>query len=298
MLALVLAWVVDLAFGEPRNRLHPVAWFGSLMSRAGRGLPQLPPTAAFVGGALLWLIAIAVVVVLALGLQHWVQGLPWWASAPLLALALKPALAWRMLVDEVRAVESALDQGLEAGRARLAFLCSRDVSAFDAVQVRETAIESLAENFNDSLVAPLFWFVVAGLPGAWAWRAANTLDAMWGYRGRWEWAGKWAARADDLLGWIPARIAGVLLWRPDIDLGTLRREARLTASPNGGWPMASLALRLGLRLGKPGVYVLNGSGRAPDAASIAAAVQSGSQAAWFAVVLAVVALGLTGYARG
>jgi adenosylcobinamide-phosphate synthase len=89
-------------------------------------------------------------------------------------------------------------------------------SAMDETAVRETAIENLAENLNDSLVAPLFWFVVAGLPGAWAFRAANTLDAMWGYRGRWEWAGKCAARADGLLCWLPARLTAVLLWRPAV----------------------------------------------------------------------------------
>jgi adenosylcobinamide-phosphate synthase len=116
----------------------------------------------------------------------------------------------------VKVVDTAVAQGLPAGRARLARLCSRDVSAMDETAVRETAIETLAENLNDSLVAPLFWFVVAGLPGAWAFRAANTLDAMWGYRGRWEWAGKCAARADGLLCWLPARLTAVLLWRPAV----------------------------------------------------------------------------------
>src|SRR5690606_3824928 len=136
------------------------------------------------------------------------EGWAWWWQALALGLLLKPMFSWRMLRDEVHAVEQALGESLAAGRARLAWLVSRDVSALDASQVRESAIESLAENLNDSVVAPLFWFAVAGLPGAALYRFANTADAMWGYRGErhgrdWTWAGKWAARADDLLSWLP-----------------------------------------------------------------------------------------------
>jgi adenosylcobinamide-phosphate synthase len=288
--ALLLAWSLDTAFGEPRSRWHPVAWFGRAMAPLGRQLPRLRPAAAFAGGALVWACAIAAVAAAGIGLQAWIATLPTWLALPLLALALKPAFAWRMLKDEVRAVETALLEGLDAGRRRLAQLCSRDVSQLDAGAVREAAIESLAENLNDSLVAPLFWFVVAGLPGAWAWRAANTLDAMWGYRGRWEWAGKWAARGDDVLAWLPALLCALLLWRPSIAPATLRREARRTPSPNGGWPMAALALRLGVRLGKPGVYLLNPLGRTPDAAALARALHLAEKAARAAFVLAALAL--------
>jgi adenosylcobinamide-phosphate synthase len=290
MAALLLAWWLDAGFGEPRNAWHPVAWLGRALAPWGRWLPGLGPVAGFVAGGLAWLVAVGGVAVAAAALQAWILARPAWLAVPLLALALKPSFAWRMLKDEVAAVESALAQGLDAGRQRLAWLCSREVAQLDAPGVRETAIETLAENFNDALVAPLFWFVVAGLPGAWAWRAANTLDAMWGYRGRWEWAGKWAARADDLLAWLPARIAAGLLWRPGLALGRLRREAVRTPSPNGGWPMAALALRLGVRLGKPGVYVLNAPGQPPDAAALRRALRLTGQAASAAVVLALAGL--------
>lgn len=183
-----------------------------------------------------------------------------------------------MLTDEVSEVEAALTHGLDAGRERVARLCSRKVSELDEAGVRETAIETLAENFNDSLVAPLFWFVVAGLPGAWAWQAANTLDAMWGYRGPWEWAGKWAARVDDILGWIPARLAVLLLWPPSVTLATVRREAAQTPSPNGGWPMATIALHIGVRLGKPGGYTINGEALAPDGRAVEKALTVARQA--------------------
>ncbi len=284
--AILLAWLIDAAFGEPRSAWHPVAWFGRAMQPLGRWLPSLAPVAALAAGALAWVLAVGLVASAAWAVQRWIATLPTLLALPLLALALKPAFAWRMLEDEVRAVEAALAHGLDAGRQRLAQLCSRDVSQLDDAGVRETAIETLAENFNDSLVAPLFWFALAGLPGAWAWRAANTLDAMWGYRGRWEWAGKCAARADDVLGWLPARIAAALLWRPSVAPGALRDEARRTPSPNGGWPMAALALRLGVRLVKPGVYGLNAAGRVPEAADTARALRIAERAAWAAFLLA------------
>ena len=138
--------------------------------------------------------------------------------------------------------------------------------------MRESAIESLAENLNDSVVAPIFWFVLFGLPGAAVYRFANTADAMWGYRGvrhgqTWEWAGKWAARADDVLSWLPARLTAWLMVvvTPGVSFSALRAQARLTPSPNSGWPMAAMAMAIGIRLGKPGVYTLNAAGRVPNA---------------------------------
>ncbi|MBU0830030.1 MAG: adenosylcobinamide-phosphate synthase CbiB, partial [Gammaproteobacteria bacterium] len=213
-------------------------------------------------------------------------------AAALLALLLKPLLAWRMLHDEVMAVEVALGQSLPAGRAQLSRLVSRDVSALTAVQVRESAIESLAENLNDSVVAPLFWFALLGLPGAALYRFANTADAMWGYPGMrggryWQWAGKWAARADDVLSWVPARITALLMaaGAKGLPLRSLARQARKTPSPNSGWPMAAMALALGVRLAKPGVYTLNSQGRRAGPLDTRRAARMGSQ-----VVLALVPL--------
>lgn len=291
--AVLLAWALDAAFGEPRSAWHPVAWFGRLMAPLGQRLTALGPRPALMAGTAAWAAAVGAAALAGWALQRWIATLPLWLALPLLALALKPAFAWRMLKDEVRAVEAALVQSLAAGRRQLSRLCSREVAQLDEATVRETAIETLAENFNDSLVAPLVWFAVAGLPGAWAWRAANTLDAMWGYRGRWDWAGKCAARADDALAWLPARIAAALLWRRSIDCKVLRREARRTPSPNGGWPMAALALRLGVRLSKPGVYVLNATAPAPDGAALAQALRIAEQAARAAFLLTAAALLLT-----
>lgn len=301
--ALLLAWTADRLFGEPRYAWHPVAWFGRIATPLGLRARALAPSAAFAAGTVFWMALVGSVAAAAFAVERASGSLPAWAAIPLLAVVLKPTFAWRMLEDEVRAVDTALGQGLDEGRAQVARLCSRDVEQLDADGVRETAIETLAENFNDSLVAPLFWFVVAGLPGAWAWRAVNTLDAMWGYRGRWEWAGKWAARADDVLGYVPARLAAALLWRPSGTMGWLAsithlaREARLTPSPNGGWPMAAMALRIGARLGKPGVYTLNARAPGPHATSIGIALVVAGQAARAAIACALVLLAASGLTK-
>ena len=287
-LALLLAWVLDALFGEPPNAWHPVAWLGGVLWPLGCRLRMLPPNTAFWGGTVSWLLVAGGLGALSWWLQ--VRLLAWspWLAAPVLALLLKPTLAWRMLRDEVLAVEDALGLGLEPARERLARLVSRDLTGFDEEELRETAIETLAENLNDSVIAPLFWFALAGLPGAVVYRFANTADAMWGYRGVWEWAGKWAARADDVLSWVPARITALGLypaWRPTA-WRALRRQASRTPSPNGGWPMGAMALRLGVRLAKPGVYVLNETGAEPSARNLAQALACAGTVAWVGMLLA------------
>ncbi len=286
MAAAVVALFIDHLFGEPPVRWHPVVWMGHALGWAGKRVAPLAAEApvgrdgrAFWHGTLHWLVLSAGVVLTATGLQWALYQLPVWLAAVGLGLCLKPLLAWRMLRTEVLAVEAALGQSLAAGRERLSWLVSRDVTTLTEAQVRESAIESLAENLSDSVVAPLFWFVLAGLPGAALYRFANTADAMWGYRtvrgGRqWEWAGKWAARADDVLNWLPARLTGCVLalWAGGRVLRALPAQAGLTPSPNSGWPMAAMALALGVRLGKPGVYALNAAGRQPVASDVGQAI--------------------------
>lgn len=292
-LACLLALWIDWRCGEPATAWHPVVWMGRLL---GWFSPRIAPratagalhgergqAAAFCKGAAAWLLLAALAVAAAMLLQRAIVTLLpwWWAQSALLALLLKPLLAWRMLRDEVLAVATALDRSLHDGRQQLTRLVSRDVAQLDGDMVAESAVESLAENLNDSVVAPLFWFCLLGLPGAALYRFANTADAMWGYpdeRGghHWQWAGKWAARADDALSWLPARLTTLLLliashqtawriWRK------VPEQARKTPSPNGGWPMAAMALLLGLQLRKPGVYALNPEGAHAKAADIARA---------------------------
>lgn len=281
-LAMLAALLIDRLLGEPPARVHPVVGMGRFLGLFR--LTRLKPASGFAAGALAWLLGSLLVGAIAAGLetlliellQPWRGGLALLATALLLGLLLKPLFAWRMLADEAVAVETALAQSLQAGRARLSQLVSRDTSALSATEVREAAIETLAENLNDSVVAPLFWFAIAGLPGAAVYRFANTADAMWGYRDEREWCGKFAARADDLLSWLPARLTALALRPPS--LAGLWREARRTPSPNSGWPMAAMALRLGLSLGKPGAYRLNAAGRPPGPGHLLAARRLAAQA--------------------
>jgi len=315
-LVLLLALWIDRRFGEPPLALHPVVWIGHYLKACGRVTVRCPPGLAFGLGALAWALGAAVVAALAWGLQaltFWQMarfsgrpdlqsGLLTLALLALMAWAAKSMLSWRMLKDEAGAVEAALQQSLPAGRERLSWLVSRDTANLSESQVRESAIESLAENLNDSVVAPVFWFVLLGLPGAALYRFSNTADAMWGYRGSyrgqyWEWAGKWAAWADDALSWLPARLTALLLAlvAGGVPFRALRLEARQTPSPNSGWPMAAMALALGISLGKPGVYTLNAAGRAPQAADTGLAQKYASKVLLSLVPLALAAIGLIAF---
>lgn len=305
-LALGLALWIDRFMGEPPSPMHPVVWMGHYLKACGSVTVRCAPAMAFLLGTLAWWVGTLLVGAAAWGVQALVfwqlagyVANPGWGEAVdtalllvLMAWLLKCMLSWRMLREEVGAVELALGQSLEAGRERLSWLVSRDTAQLSAGQVRESAIESLAENLNDSVVAPIFWFVLLGLPGAAIYRFANTADAMWGYRGvyrgkNWEWAGKWAARADDVLSWLPARLTALLLALAarGLPLQALVHEARKTPSPNSGWPMAAMALALGISLGKPGVYTLNPEGRPPEAVDTALAQALGAK-----VVVALVSL--------
>ncbi|HEV2441702.1 MAG TPA: adenosylcobinamide-phosphate synthase CbiB [Steroidobacteraceae bacterium] len=292
-MAIVLAMLIDRWLGEPPRGLHPVVWMGRYLGWIGKRLTACRPGVAFTLGMAAWLAGAAIVAVVYAYARVLVAECPRWLAVLVTALLLKPLFALRMLLGEVSAVEQALGASLESGRERLRGIVSRDTTRLDAGEVRESALESLAENLSDSVVAPLFWFVLFGLPGAAVYRFANTADAMWGYRGKWEWAGKFAARADDVLNLIPARITALALvlfgrnrCRRRQVLRRLPREAARTPSPNSGWPMAALALSLGIRLRKPGVYGLNEQGAAPTAADVAAALRRSELVAWLLAVLA------------
>ncbi|MFN4264899.1 MAG: adenosylcobinamide-phosphate synthase CbiB [Aquabacterium sp.] len=298
MLAVVVAMVVDRLWGEPPAWAHPVVGMGWYLGKLGPALTRWPPTLAFLGGTWAWLLGAYVVGALGLCVElgvRWGMSTVMLANVPqsggvvlaalLMGLSLKPLLAWRMLRDEVGGVETALGRSLPEGQAQLARLVSRDVSVLDDAAVRESAIETLAENLNDSLVAPLFWFALGGLPAAAVYRFANTADAMWGYRGRYEWSGKWAAHVDDILSWAPARMTALLLclaaWRWP-GWSAMRGLARLTPSPNGGWPMGTMALLLGVSLRKPGVYSLNEVAPSPTNQHTRCALRWAGRAAWAA----------------
>jgi adenosylcobinamide-phosphate synthase len=294
-LAVGAAYLIDRLCGEPPARWHPVVWIGRALSSMGAPWPQAAPRDQFARGAVVWLVLAVACITAGVATDRSITAIAHAAppilkivvSGLLLGAFLKPLLAWRMLRVEVFAVEQALAQGVEAGRDRLRHIVGRDTTELSAMVVRESALESLAENLNDSFIAPLFWFCLGGLPGAALYRFANTADAMWGLRGRWEWAGKWAARADDVLSFVPARLTALLLASAAMRWPRgLPREARRTASPNGGWPMGMLALALDVRLSRPGYYVLHAAGRCAGPCDIPRGLEIAGRTALSAVVVA------------
>jgi adenosylcobinamide-phosphate synthase len=262
---LVVAFAIDRAFGEPRDAIHPVAWMGRAIAIGRRW--ALAPSARFgqlLRGACVALVVPTASAAIAYGVAHLTRDSA--LSAVLAtALLLKPMFAVRALRDAAFTVRDALERDdLPAARRGLGSLCSRSAAHLDEPALLAATVESVAENASDSVVAPLFWFACFGLPGAVFYRAANTLDAMMGYHGELEWAGKAAARLDDLLNLVPARLTALLLlaggaWAGgDVrkGLAILRRDGQRTESPNAGRPMAAMAGLLGVRLEKAGHYAL------------------------------------------
>lgn len=262
--ALALALAIDALFGEYPAAAHPVVWMGSCISFLEARAPWGSRARELAWGALM---ALAVPALFALGGLAVAAGARHlgWAGIALEALALKSTFSLRELGRAGARVRIALQRGgLDEAREGLRSLCSRDPSQLSSAQLTAATIESLAENASDSVVAPLFWYLVLGLPGALAYRAANTLDARIGYHGRTEWLGKIAARLDDLWNLLPARLTALFLllagplWGGDARRGAraLLRDGAKTESPNAGRPMAAMAGLLGVELEKVGHYRL------------------------------------------
>ncbi len=220
-------------------------------------------------------------------------------EATLAVLLLKPMFAVRALRDAAFAVRDALDRGdLAAARRALGSLCSRKADDLTEEELVMATIESVAENASDSFVAPLFFFACAGVPGAVFYRVVNTLDAMVGYRGKLEYAGKASARLDDLLNLVPARMTALLLLLAGAVTGRdaragvriLRRDVKRTESPNAGWPMATMAGLLGVKLVKVDHYALGDATHPARTAQITAAWRVTSLASAFACGLCALAL--------
>lgn len=258
----LLAALFDVIIGEPPRALHPVVWMGRLIGALMGRRPRGRPRTEFAYGVLIVLVtagsAAAAGVLLTLGLSY----LPWWAVLPIGAWGLKTAFSLRGLVRAGRDVQRALASDTAEARVRLSALVSRAPDLEPPLIVSAT-VESLAENLTDSVVSPLFYFALFGLPGALAYRAINTMDAMIGYRDAREYVGKAAARTDDVANWVPTRIAALLI----VAVAGLRRRARAAWAalrtqhrpehgPNKTLAIATMAGALGVQLQKPGAYAL------------------------------------------
>jgi adenosylcobinamide-phosphate synthase len=272
LLILAGALALEAALGYPeslfRRVRHPVVWMGGLIAWLERRLNRETGTnkarrrAGLLAQAVLLL---AVVVPAALLQAILLRHLPLWPAVMLLAILAASLPAQRSLHDHVRAVARALEGGgLAAGREAVSRIVGRDPAALDEAGVVRAAIESLAENFSDGVVAPAFWCGVAGLPGIAGYKAANTADSMIGHRtSRYIDYGRAAARFDDLVNLPASRLSALwivlaALLTPGAGAGgairAVRRDARRHRSPNAGWPEAAMAGALGLRLAGPRVY--------------------------------------------
>ena len=276
----VVALAVDAALGEPPARLHPVVGMGSLLSAARRRWRAQTPSGELAEGAAGVIAVVAAsalcAVAAAAGPAHVAarRRPPRRGRSPLHAARAAGAVRGsRRSARSARATETSTARGLLAARD----LVSRDTSQLDASELSGAAIQSLAENLSDSVVAPLLAYVAGGLPAAAAYRALNTADAMWGYRSPELLHRGWAAaRGDDLANLVPARVTALLIAarspQPRAALRVALRDHGLAPSPNGGWPMAAMAGGLGVRLVKRDSYAFNAEAPAPVPADIALAL--------------------------
>ena len=276
-IAVSVAVVLEIAVGEPPTRLHPVAWLGSLVAPLDRAWAHPLAVGAVAGAALP--VGVAGLVWGAVTLAGTQSAL---AAAVVAGLALFLSTSLRRLLGVARSVVADSEDDLTAAREGLLALAGRDADALSAGEVRSAAVESAAENLADGLVAPLLGFGLAAvlataasvpaLPlaaAAAAWvKAVNTMDSMLGYRTKR--VGTPAARLDDLVMWLPARVSALLLAVAFVDWRAVARARQwldAVPSPNSGWPMGVAAAALDVRLEKPGVYTLNSEARLPDVAT-------------------------------
>jgi len=252
-----LGWILDRMLGDPVWLPHPIAGFGVVISRLEHTFNQ---------GRLRFAKGMMMVVVLVIGTYLLMYALlrgaeiyvsPWLKTG-LETLFIFYCLAGTTLVCEVRNVFGALDRSLEEGRRQVARIVGRDTQELSVQEVRTAALETLAENLSDGVIAPLFWYLLSGVPGMMMYKMINTLDSMIGYRNRrYRRFGCFAARLDDVANYIPARLTALLMVlvakRPALLMFVLR-YGNQHASPNSGYPEAALAGILGCRFGGPHDY--------------------------------------------
>ena len=254
---MLIGWLLDLLVGDPQRLPHPVVWFGKLIAffehRLNHGSHRQ------LKGALMAVTLILGVFALTFVLRYL---LPSIGSTLFDAIIIFYCLAGTTLIREVRAVFLALDRSLEEGRTQVARIVGRDTSELSAQEVRTAALETLAENLSDGVIAPLFWFAILGTPGMLAYKMINTLDSMIGYRTeRYRDFGCWAAHIDDIANYIPARLTAFLMILPHAIINCqfsifkfVLKYGRNHASPNSGYPEAALAGILDCRFGGPHYY--------------------------------------------
>ena len=264
-IALLIGWLMDLVFGDPERLPHPIVWFGRMIAfgekRLNKGSHRKLKGAVMSIGLILLVFGITWLI------RHTLQISLLTPLSTLLVIAFDAivvfyCLAGTTLIREVRQVFLALDRSLDEGRAQVARIVGRDTSELSAQEVRTAALETLAENLSDAVIAPLFWLAILGTPGMLAYKMVNTLDSMIAYHTeRYLQFGCVAAHIDDVANYIPARLTALLMILPNIMFNGqwsmfnfVHKYGRRHASPNSGYPEAALASILDCRFGGPHKY--------------------------------------------
>lgn len=256
LLPLLIGWTADKLFGDPRWLPHPVVAMGKIIAwgekRLNKGNKRMMKGALF--STILILSSFLIVFFIIKGLDY----LSPYLSILFSSVVVFFCLAGKTLIDEVRNVFVAVDSSVEEGRKQVARIVGRDTSALSPQQIRTAALETLSENLSDGVIAPLFWFILLGVPGMFAYKMVNTLDSMIGYKSdRYKQFGCWAARIDDVANYIPARLTSLLMIVVSGKISLLsfvRKFGSQHASPNSGYPEAALAGILNCRFGGSNVY--------------------------------------------
>ena len=256
LLPLIVGWVLDLVFGDPEKLPHPVVLFGKLIAKGERLLNR--GSWRRTKGALLAIGLVAATVAATWALLQLADAIYIIIGVAVRAILVFYCLAGTTLIKEVRDVFLALDRSLDEGRRQVARIVGRDTSELSREEVQKAALETLAENLSDGVVAPLFWYAIGGVPAMMGYKMVNTLDSMIAYHSpRYLKFGKVAARIDDIANYIPARLTALLMLisanRPSL-IKFVMKYGPCHASPNSGWPEAALAGILGCRFGGPHKY--------------------------------------------
>lgn len=256
-LVVLIAFALDSIFGDPRKLPHLIVGFGKLIAVGEKGWNK--GEHRFEKGMLLTLTLVLGIGLVGFALMFAI-GLYLRSEVIIIvgSILLFYCLANRTLIKEGMAVFKALDESLENGRKRLSWIVGRETKNLDEQQIRMATFETMSENLSDGVIAPLFYFLIGGIPGALVYKMINTLDSMIGYRSeRYEQFGKFAAKLDDVANYIPARLTAVLML---VISGKVQgitwtfREGKKHKSPNAGYPEAALAFILDCRFGGPNYY--------------------------------------------
>ena len=254
--SLLIGWLLDLVLGDPAWLPHPVVGFGKMIAFGEKRLNK--GNHRKLKGAMMSVFLIVLVFAIIWLIENQLSIIHYTLSIAFESLLIFYCLAGTTLIREVREVFRAVDRSLDEGRKQVARIVGRDTAQLSAQEIRTAALETLAENLSDGVIAPLFWLAIGGVPAMVAYKMVNTLDSMIGYRTeRYKDFGCWAAHIDDVANYIPARITALLMviaaGKPQL-LGFVWRNGRNHASPNSGYPEAALAGILNCRFGGPHYY--------------------------------------------